>query len=233
MVMARGSALSQVWLTYVLTDLDVPKALTLCFSLKKVFTSRKLAVLVSPNVSPAMRELVRHAFDFLFSLEEGLNTAGLTNEEFVKVSAFTLKCFGKVAFLEPTVFAVKNSDDIFDNYQVSSGVLPTEAGQDDIRYIDDDLSIFVAKPCLQVFQALMNSLKTKTKNGTGVDLKSRFLVTTKLTFNQVEMKYSGKLSETRTAFLRNESDVSLVNIDIPLEKVVTGNFGFCGKVNTT
>ncbi|CAL8131184.1 unnamed protein product [Orchesella dallaii] len=166
MAITGGSTLSQVWLTYVLTDLDVPKALTLCFSLKKVFTSRKLAVFVSPNLSPAMRELVRHAFDFLFYLEVGLNTAGLTNKEFVKVSAFNLKCFGKVAFLEPTVFAVKNSDDIFDNNQIANcGVLATKSEQDDTQFIDDDLSIFVVKPCLQVFQTLMNSLNTK--NGSG------------------------------------------------------------------
>ncbi|CAL8143531.1 unnamed protein product [Orchesella dallaii] len=132
MVTPRGSSSSQVWLTYVLTDLDVSKALTLCNSMKRVFTSRKLAVFVSRNVSPSMREVVRSAFDFFFYLEDELNTAGLKNEEFVKLSAFTLKCFGKLVFLEPTMFDVKNSDDIFDNYEVPSGLLATEVCPGDI-----------------------------------------------------------------------------------------------------
>ncbi|CAL8143535.1 unnamed protein product [Orchesella dallaii] len=131
----------------------------------RVFTSRKLAVLVSRNVSNSMREVVRSAFDFFFYLEDELNTAGLKNEEFVKLSAFTLKCFSKLVFLEPTMFAVKNSDDIFDNYDLSSGLPTAVVGQPGTDDVDDDLSIFVAHPCLQVFRALMKSFQTR--NGTG------------------------------------------------------------------
>ncbi|CAL8143514.1 unnamed protein product [Orchesella dallaii] len=202
MVTARGGSSSQVWLTYVLTDFDVPKALTLYFSMKRVFTSRKLVVLVSRNVSPSMKEVVRSVFDFLFVLEDELNTAGLKNEEFVKLSAFTLKFFGKVVFLEPTMFAVKNSDDIFDNYEVSSGFLTTEVGQGDI---DDGLSIFVARPCLHVFRNLMNSLETRSV--AGVESYLRIWARNNLppTAKPLDMKYSGKISENPCALLRFDS----------------------------
>ncbi|CAL8143552.1 unnamed protein product, partial [Orchesella dallaii] len=131
----------------------------------RVFTSRKLAVLVSRNVSNSMREVVRSAFNFFFYLEDELNTSGLKNEDFVKLSAFTLKCFSKLVFLEPTMFAVKNPDDIFDNYDVPIGLPTAVEGQPGTDDVDDGLSILVARPCLQVFRALMNSFQTR--NGAG------------------------------------------------------------------
>ncbi|CAL8130907.1 unnamed protein product [Orchesella dallaii] len=168
MAFAADSVHSQVWLTYAITDSDVPKALTLCFSMRRVYTSRKLAVLVSRNVSHSMREVLHYVFDYLFYLEDERNTAGLKEEEFVKLSAFTLKCFGKVVFLEPSMLAVKNLDDIFDNNEVTGGLLLMEAGQD-----EDELSMFMARPCLHVFRVLMDSLKTR--NGKG-NINKKFLI---------------------------------------------------------
>ncbi|CAL8143561.1 unnamed protein product [Orchesella dallaii] len=187
-VTPRGSSSSQVWLTYVLTDLGVPKAQTL--------------------------------FDFLFYLEDELNTSGLNNEDFFKLSAFTLKCFSKFVFLEPTMFAVKNSNDIFDNYDVASGLQTTVVEQPGTDDVDDGLSIFVAHPYLQVFRALMKSFQTR--NGAGVESYLRVWTTNNLpsTVKPLDMKYSGKLSINQCKFLRNESDISLVNIDVPFEKQV-------------
>ncbi|CAL8084808.1 unnamed protein product [Orchesella dallaii] len=221
-----GSAQSQVWLTYVLSDLDFPKALTLCFSMKRVYTSRKLAVFVSRNVSPSIREVLHNVFDFLFYLEEDRNTAGLKDEEFVRLSAFTLKCFEKVVFLEPTMVAAKNSDDIFDNYEVPNGLLTADVGQDG----NDGLSIFVARPCLQVFRNLMDSLKTR--NGTGVESYLRIWAKNQLaeTTKSLGKKYCEKLSKNTCAFLRNNSDISLVNIDLPLDKASTEDFGLCARL---
>ncbi|CAL8143532.1 unnamed protein product [Orchesella dallaii] len=228
MSFAGGSVHSQVWLTYAITDSDVPKALTLCFSMRRVYTSRKLAVLVSRNVSPSMREVLRSIFDFFFYLEEELNTAGLKEEEFVRLSAFTLKCFGKLVFLEPSFLAVKNLDDIFDNNEVASGLLLMEVGQD-----EDELSIFMARPCLHVFRILMDSLKTR--NGKGMEVHLRTWARHQLlpTAKPVDMKYSGKLLQASSTFLRNESDVSLVNICIPLDEVNTEPFGLCARVSNT
>ncbi|CAL8143541.1 unnamed protein product [Orchesella dallaii] len=197
MAFTAGNVHSQVWLTYAITDSDVPKALTLCFSMRRVYTSRKLAVLVSRNVSPSMREVLRSTFDFFFYLEEELNTAGLKEEEFVKLSAFTLKCFGKLVFLEPSFLAVKNLDDIFDNNEVASGLLLMEVGQD-----EDELSIFMTRPCLHVFRILMDSLKTKNGKGMEVHLRTWARNQQLPTAKPVDMKYSGKLLQANSTFLR-------------------------------
>ncbi|CAL8143548.1 unnamed protein product [Orchesella dallaii] len=196
MAFAGGSVHSQVWLTYAITDSDVPKALTLCFSMRRVYTSRKLAVLVSRNVSHSMREVLHYVFDFLFCFEDERNTAGLKEEEFVKLSAFTLKCFGKLVFLEPSMLAVKNLDDIFDNNEVANGLLLMEAGQD-----EDELSIFMARPCLHVFRILMDSLMNK--NGKRMEAHLRTWARNQLlpTVKPVDFKYSGKLLQANSTCL--------------------------------
>ncbi|CAL8085085.1 unnamed protein product [Orchesella dallaii] len=93
----------QIWLTSVLTDSDVNGAITLGFSLSGVFTSRKLGVVISPNVSKGLRRALNYCFDFVFYLDHELNTVGLENDEFVKVFALTLKSFKKIVMLTPTM----------------------------------------------------------------------------------------------------------------------------------
>ncbi|ODM95269.1 Cyclopropane-fatty-acyl-phospholipid synthase [Orchesella cincta] len=60
---------------------------------ERVFTARKLGVLVAPKVSQALREAVHLGFDFFINLEEERNAAGLKNDDFAKLSALTLKPF--------------------------------------------------------------------------------------------------------------------------------------------
>jgi len=98
-----GDSNSQLWLTYAVTDDDVEKALTLCVSMKKAMTTRKLAVLVSNKISASLRKALHLGFDLLFPIEEEWNTAGLSDEEFAKLFALTLKSFEKIVVLDPTM----------------------------------------------------------------------------------------------------------------------------------
>ncbi|CAL8084790.1 unnamed protein product [Orchesella dallaii] len=157
-----GCASSQLWLTYALSDPDVPEALTLYFSMKKVFTNRKLGVFLSRKVSTSLKEALHHVFDMVFYLEDDRNTAGLSDKEFAMVSTFSLKCFEKVVFLEPTMMAIKNLDNIFNDYDEPMEFVASELGQGDVS----DLPIFIARPCSHVFKDLMAALQTK--NGRGV-----------------------------------------------------------------
>ncbi|CAL8146466.1 unnamed protein product [Orchesella dallaii] len=92
-----------VWLTFALSDSDVPNALILCFSLRRVLTPKPLAVIVSPKVSRVLREALSYGFDFLFTLDEERNTVGLENEDFVKLFALTLQGFEKCVMLSPNM----------------------------------------------------------------------------------------------------------------------------------
>ncbi|CAL8129072.1 unnamed protein product [Orchesella dallaii] len=153
-----GDANNQIWLTYVLTDEDVPNALTLCFSLKSVRTNRKIAVVASRKVSLQQREFLHWSFDMFYCLDEDRNIAGLEIEEYVKLFPLTLKSFSRCVFLAPTMLVFKNSDDIFNQYGDQ---------QDDIVMTENenDMSIFMVRPSPIIFEILVNSLHAR--NGTG------------------------------------------------------------------
>ncbi|CAL8084881.1 unnamed protein product [Orchesella dallaii] len=142
---------SQVWLTSALTESDVPKALTLCFSLKRVLTGRKVGVITSRQLPNRLIESLRQGFEYMFFLEDGRNSAGLKEQDFIKLFPLTLKPFEMCVFLSPTMLAVQNCDKIFDECcsQRFSGYLLTEA---------TGMEVFVIKPSVKVFENLMNGL---------------------------------------------------------------------------
>ncbi|CAL8146310.1 unnamed protein product [Orchesella dallaii] len=99
----RDFGSSQLWLTSAITDDDVSKALILCFSLRKTLTTRKIGVIVSKEVSPALRKILLRTSDILLHLEEEENSAGLRMDEFVKLYALTLKSYEKIVYLTPNM----------------------------------------------------------------------------------------------------------------------------------
>ncbi|CAL8146742.1 unnamed protein product [Orchesella dallaii] len=151
---------SQLWLTSAINDDDVTKALTLCFSLRKTLTTRKIGVIVSKEVSPTFRKLLFHTFDTLLHLEEVDNSVGLRMEEFVKLYALTLKSFEKIVYLKPTLLAIKNSDEIFDKnkHDFDKNCDWTEC---------ENVSVLLVKPSLETFGLLMKGLQTRNGNVSG------------------------------------------------------------------
>ncbi|CAL8085227.1 unnamed protein product [Orchesella dallaii] len=196
----------QVWVTSALTDQDVAAALTLCFSLRRTETSRKVAVITSRKLSTPLKDALHYGFDFIFYLEEDRNTAGLKIEDFAKLTTLTLKPFDKCVFLSSNMLVMKNCDQIFDEYNVTQGFVWTEKG---------DSSIFMVRPSMETFKVFMgavlakngsrpeNYLKTLTNNKTG---KTVFL----------DEKYSRLLSPQNGILLGNENDFYIINlIDYP------------------
>ncbi|CAL8085082.1 unnamed protein product [Orchesella dallaii] len=149
----------QVWVSSVLKDEDVPDVLTLCFSLRRVMTSYKIAAIVSPKVSKGLRDALRHGFDYVFVLEEDMNTAELEIGNFAKLFAFTLKSFDKIVMLSPTMLVVQNCDELFDIAEDNDQPLfLTEAGS---------TSILLVRPSLSVFKELLDGIPKR--NGDGVE----------------------------------------------------------------
>jgi len=92
---------SEAWVTYALSDKDVQGALTLSCSMMRVLTTKNLVVIASQKLSTSMKQALHLGFDFVFYLQEDLNTAGLEIEDFVKLWALTLASFSRVVFLSP------------------------------------------------------------------------------------------------------------------------------------
>jgi len=96
----------QLWVTYCLNEDDIPNALALYFSLKRVLTTRKIGIIVSHKLPTSSKEVLRRNFDILFYLEEDRNVAGLKEEEFVKLIPLTFKSFTECVFLVPTMLVI-------------------------------------------------------------------------------------------------------------------------------
>ncbi|CAL8143509.1 unnamed protein product [Orchesella dallaii] len=153
-----GGPKSEVWVTFALTKADVAQALTLCFSLKRVLTFRKIVVIVSKKLSTPLIMSLHQSFDYLFYLEEGRNMVELKEIDFVKLFPLTLKAFEMCVFLSPNMLAVGNSDKIFDecrNLSFSGYLLPEASG----------LDIFVMRPSLKVFENLTKGLLETSEMG--------------------------------------------------------------------
>ncbi|CAL8084898.1 unnamed protein product [Orchesella dallaii] len=193
----------EVWLTSALTDEDVPNALTLCCSLKRVFTSRKIAVIYSSKVSKNLKEALNYGFDLLFHLEEDRNTAELKNEEFVKLFALTLKSFEKCVYLSPNMLVLRNCDELLDQED--------ENCQQFVWTEKSDTSIFMVRPSLQVFNTLMKSLHSR--NGYTVEHYLRKWVKNQGTECRfIEEKYNRLISPQNGMLLGSEKDISIVNL---------------------
>ncbi|CAL8087633.1 unnamed protein product [Orchesella dallaii] len=200
-----GDPHSQIWLTSALTDSDVSGALTLCFSLKKLLTTRKIGVIVSKKVGKNIKEFLRHTFDFFFDLDEERNPVELKEEDFVKVFTLSLKPFEKCVFLAPTMMAIKNCDEIFDNYDSTlQGFLSVE---------EKGMDIFVVQPSLQKFNSLMSSLRPK--NGKGVEAHIRCWIHSKTKTEFLPAKYNCLITPQKvTKKAKNPAGihVSIVNL---------------------
>ncbi|CAL8140616.1 unnamed protein product [Orchesella dallaii] len=192
-----------VWLTSALSDSDVPNALILCFSLRRVLTSKRLAVIVSSNVSKDLREGLSYGFDFIFTLDEERNTAGLENEDFVKLFALTLQGFEKCVMLSPNMLVVKNCDELLDNEENEQ--------QTFVWAENGDWSILKLRPSHQVFNCLMKQLGNR--NGLGVDV---FLKKWNQPSNQTQQslldeKYN-QLFHEKAPIIKEEKNIAIVNM---------------------
>ncbi len=102
------------------------------------------------------RNALYTGFDFVFLLDETLNTAGLKLEYFAKLYALVaLQSFGNGAFVSPYMVALKNCDDIFQEKTDGFTFLENDA----------DATVFLFKPSLDNFKALTTGLKENTLNG--------------------------------------------------------------------
>ncbi|CAL8084889.1 unnamed protein product [Orchesella dallaii] len=147
----EGEPKSPVWLTSALTESEVPHALTLRNSLKRVLTCQKIGLVVSKKLSIELINYLNQHFDYLYSLEDEHNMAGLKEQDLLKLFPLTLKAFEMCVFMSPTMMALKNYDKIFDgcrNLRFSGYLLTEMTGMD----------VFVVQPSHKVFETLMKGL---------------------------------------------------------------------------
>ncbi|CAL8085106.1 unnamed protein product [Orchesella dallaii] len=210
----------QVWLTTALTEADVPNALTLCFSLRKVLTSRKLAVVVSPKVPKVLREALHYGFDFVFLLEEDRNTAKLQNEDFAKLFVLTLKSFNNILVLSPKILVVKNCDELFDKGKNEKFPITFIMNEN-----EETSCILQVTPSLSVFNRLMTVVPTR--NGFGLDTFLKKCQGNEHQAPIIKFLHGPQYSQNGF-FLEQEKNISIVNLK-GIDQLTENQCGFLGK----
>ncbi|CAL8085358.1 unnamed protein product [Orchesella dallaii] len=212
----------QVWLTTALTDSDVMEALTLCLSLRRALTSHKVAVIVCLNISGVLRESLEYYFDFVFTLDEKRNTAGLEVKDFAKLFALTLQGFKKCVMLSPNMLVVRNCDELFDTGRKDSSQPLVWCSKGEIG------SVLVIRPSLQVFKDLLKGIAKR--GGTGVDtFLKKWLMNQTPDCEFLGEKYNQQLFENGI-LLQQEKDISIINLKSkPSIVVMSDNLGFVGE----
>ncbi|KJE89886.1 glycogenin [Capsaspora owczarzaki ATCC 30864] len=148
--------MSEAFVTLVTNDGYALGALVLAKSLRDVNTTRKIAVLITNEVSEPTRNRLREAFDVV-SLVNELNTHDAANLALLgrpelgvtltKIYAWKLTQFTKCVFLDADTLVVQNVDELFDR--------PEIAAAPDVGWPDCfNSGVFVFVPSAATFEKL-------------------------------------------------------------------------------
>merc|ERR1711971_313082 len=145
-------------------------ALTLAASLKRVSTSRKLAIMVTSEVSSPVLTALKEAFDQVVVVEplDSKDLANLTLLDrtelgitFTKINCWKLTQFTKAVFLDADTLVLKNCDELFEREEFSAS---PDAGWPDCF----NSGVFVFRPNLNTYADLV-ALATTTGSFDGGD----------------------------------------------------------------
>jgi len=160
----------EAWVTLATNDAYSMGALTLAASLKRVNTSRKLAIMVTSEVSSPVLTALQEAFDQVVVVEplDSKDLAHLTLLDrtelgitFTKINCWKLTQFSKAVFLDADTLVLKNCDELFEREEFSAS---PDAGWPDCF----NSGVFVFRPNLNTYNDLV-ALATTTGSFDGGD----------------------------------------------------------------
>ncbi|KAG8190788.1 hypothetical protein JTE90_005824 [Oedothorax gibbosus] len=119
----------QAFVTCATNDSYALGALVLAQSLRNVQTTRKLAVIITPQVSDKIKGLLGNVFDLvkevdLLDSKDEANLVILTRPDlgvtFTKFQCWRLTQYQKCVFLDADIIVVQNCDELFDREELSA-----------------------------------------------------------------------------------------------------------------
>lgn len=147
----------EAWVTLATNDSYALGALTLAQSLKRVQTSKSLVVMITSEVSEAIKSVLEGTFEKVVVVDP-LDSKDIVNLKlldrtelgitFTKIHCWTLTEYNKCVFLDADTLVIKNSDELFDKEEFSAA---PDAGWPDCF----NSGVFVFRPNLNTFQDLM------------------------------------------------------------------------------
>uniref|UniRef100_A0A8D2I4T6 Glycogenin-1 n=1 Tax=Urocitellus parryii TaxID=9999 RepID=A0A8D2I4T6_UROPR len=148
---------TQAFVTLATNDMYCQGALVLGLSLRNHKTSRKLVVLITPEVSSLLRDVLSRVFDEvvevnLMDSEDYIHLAFLRRPELgvtlTKLHCWTLTRYSKCVFLDADTLVLHNIDELFDREELSAAPDP---GWPDCF----NSGVFVFQPSLETHQLLL------------------------------------------------------------------------------
>jgi glycogenin glucosyltransferase len=163
MAAAQEVVEDQAFVTLATNDTYALGALVLSHSLHRVGTTRKLAVLVTPGISPAMREKLSASYDDVIEVNvldsrDTANLALLTRPDlgvtFTKLHCWRLTQYKKCVFMDADTLVMQNIDDLFLRDEISAA---PDVGWPDCF----NSGVFVFVPSEQTYQSLITFALTQ------------------------------------------------------------------------
>ncbi|XP_059672019.1 glycogenin-2 [Gavia stellata] len=147
----------QAFVTLATDDVYCQGALVLGQSLRNHTTSRKLAVLITPEVSTGMRSVLRSVFDEVIEVDaldsaDSVRLALIQRPElgvtFTKLHCWTLTHYSKCVFMDADTLVLCNVDELFDREEFSAA---PDSGWPDCF----NSGVFVFRPSLKTYNLLL------------------------------------------------------------------------------
>jgi len=153
----------EAWVTLATNDAYSIGALTLAASLRRVGTTRKLAVMVTGQVSQHVLAALKESFDEVVAVE-ALDSGDLASLQlmdrtelgitFTKIRCWTLTQYSKAVFLDADTLVLQNCDELFDREEFSAA---PDAGWPDCF----NSGVFVFRPDLATYKDLVTHSTTE------------------------------------------------------------------------
>ncbi|XP_074763847.1 glycogenin-2 isoform X3 [Athene noctua] len=153
----RMSVTDQAFVTLATNDVYCQGALVLGQSLRNHMTSRKLAVLTTPEVSSGMRSVLHSVFDEVVEVDaldsaDSVRLALMQRPElgvtFTKLHCWTLTHYSKCVFMDADTLVLCNVDELFDREEFSAA---PDSGWPDCF----NSGVFVFRPSLKTYNLLL------------------------------------------------------------------------------
>jgi len=152
----------EAWVTLVTNDNYAVGALTLAASLKRVKSTKKLAIMITNTVSDSIKNTLGEVFDDVIAVDamDSGDIANLTLLDrtelgitFTKIRCWTLTQYAKCVFLDADTLVIQNCDELFDREELSAS---PDAGWPDCF----NSGVFVFRPNLDTYKELVNHAVT-------------------------------------------------------------------------
>ncbi|ODM98073.1 Glycogenin-1 [Orchesella cincta] len=190
----------QCWVTMAIDDASALKALVLAKSLRRVVTTRKVAVIFCSDVSAKMRNSLISTFDQCLKMDPSHEMNGIPIELYVKIFCWSIPFIKTSVFLHPDTLVVRNCDELFDQPGVKARL--TDNG-------DIDTSVCVLEPSLVTYEKIVGWMNTG-KNHDDANQRYGKYIQEQLNFSPLAEKYNLTITLGGKLAAAPESAVSIV-----------------------